>query len=238
MGLGVVGGTGSTRGGKIFVGTSPKITLNNDGNNGYTWDGLFNANARPDVLSTTGNGTGLILGYRDNGSGLYSAAMALAYDAIDGLSATVYVDGFIMRDTGNGTDHLKIETQGDIHNTNNSYGAISDQRLKTNIADASSQWDDIKAVKIRKFKLGTAPAGHDNFLLGVISQELEAAGMNGLVKESQPDDAQLKYAPELVGGKVKTVKYSVLYMKSMKALQEAMTRIETLEAKVATLESE
>ena len=35
---------------------------------------------------------------------------------------------------------------------------------------------------------------------------------------------------------VKSVKYSVLYMKAIKALQEAMTRIETLEAKVAALE--
>ena len=35
----------------------------------------------------------------------------------------------------------------------------------------------------------------------------------------------------------KSVKYSVLYMKAVKALQEAMTRIETLETKVAALES-
>ena len=35
---------------------------------------------------------------------------------------------------------------------------------------------------------------------------------------------------------VKKVSYSVLYMKAVKALQEAMTRIETLEAKVKTLE--
>ena len=34
----------------------------------------------------------------------------------------------------------------------------------------------------------------------------------------------------------KNVAYSVLYMKSVKALQEAMARIETLEAKVAALE--
>ena len=35
---------------------------------------------------------------------------------------------------------------------------------------------------------------------------------------------------------VKSVKYSILYMKAIKALQEAMTRIETLEAKVKVLE--
>ena len=32
------------------------------------------------------------------------------------------------------------------------------------------------------------------------------------------------------------LKYSVLYMKAIKALQEAQTRIETLEAKVSALE--
>ena len=35
---------------------------------------------------------------------------------------------------------------------------------------------------------------------------------------------------------VKSVKYSVLYMKAIKALQEAMTKIEDLQARVTTLE--
>ena len=34
----------------------------------------------------------------------------------------------------------------------------------------------------------------------------------------------------------KNVKYSIVWMKAVKALQEAMTKIETLEAKVAELE--
>ncbi len=34
----------------------------------------------------------------------------------------------------------------------------------------------------------------------------------------------------------KSVKYSVLYMKAIKALQEAIAKIETLEAKVSALE--
>ena len=36
--------------------------------------------------------------------------------------------------------------------------------------------------------------------------------------------------------KVRSVKYSVLYMKAIKALQEAMTKIEDLQARVTTLE--
>ena len=45
-----------------------------------------------------------------------------------------------------------------------------------------------------------------------------------------------KKIKSLTGEKVKAVKYSVLYMKAIKALQEAQTRIETLETKVAALE--
>jgi hypothetical protein len=40
------------------------------------------------------------------------------------------------------------------------------------------------------------------------------------------------------GETVKSVKMSVLYIKAVKALQEAMTRIETLETEVAALKAE
>ena len=40
-----------------------------------------------------------------------------------------------------------------------------------------------------------------------------------------------------LGTVTKAVQYSILYMKAVKALQEAMDRIETLEAKVTALET-
>ena len=55
----------------------------------------------------------------------------------------------------------------------------------------------------------------------------------GLVKDC-PDENITSPGPE--GTSTKSVKYSILYMKAIKALQEAQTRIETLEAKVAALE--
>ena len=69
--------------------------------------------------------------------------------------------------------------------------------------------------------------------IGVIAQELEESGMSGLVDEHidlGPNDEDL-------GTTTKGVKYSVLYMKAIKALQEAMARIETLEAEVSALKS-
>ena len=127
-----------------------------------------------------------------------------------------------------GTDKLAIRDSGNVVNTNNSYGQFSDQRLKENIKDASSQWDDIKALQVRNFNF----IDDDLTQIGVVAQEVETAGMSGLVEESRMSE------PDEDGNDVvrKNVKYSVLYMKAVKALQEAMTRIETLETKVAALE--
>ena len=56
--------------------------------------------------------------------------------------------------------------------------------------------------------------------------------MSGLVRESKDFDSE----GNDLGTTTKSVKYSILYMKAVKALQEAMARIETLEAKVTALE--
>jgi hypothetical protein len=135
------------------------------------------------------------------------------------------------------TTRLQIYSDGDVVNHDNSYGAISDVKLKEQITDASSQWNDIKALTVRKYKMKSDVTekgdSDDLWRLGVVAQEVEAAGMSGLVKESPDRDADNND----LGTTTKEVKYSILYMKAVKALQEAMERIETLEAKVAALET-
>jgi hypothetical protein len=49
---------------------------------------------------------------------------------------------------------------------------ISDEQLKDNIVDATSQWDDIKAVRVRKYSLKEHNLDTPN-MLGVVAQELE-----------------------------------------------------------------
>ena len=130
-----------------------------------------------------------------------------------------------------------IWSDGDIDNHDNSYGGTSDQKLKQQITDASSQWDDIKALQVRKFKFNSDVETGDSdehWRLGVIAQEVEASGMSGLVNDRVDKDAD----GNALETTTKSVKYSVLYMKAVKALQEAMDRIETLETKVAALEAE
>ena len=144
-----------------------------------------------------------------------------------------------LRCRDNSQNRLVIYSDGDVQNHDNSYGAISDIKLKEQITDASSQWEDIKALTVRKYKMKSDVANGDSdahWRLGVVAQEVETAGMGGLVAED-PDMIENEDGEYVESGTTtKRVKYSILYMKAVKALQEAMTRIETLEAKVATLE--
>jgi len=118
--------------------------------------------------------------------------------------------------------YAQVMGDGDLENTHGRYGSLSDQTLKENIVDANSQWNDIKNIKIRNFnfKESTGYATHKQ--IGVIAQELETVCPN-LVDENDKG--------------IKAVASSVLYMKAVKALQEAQARIETLETKVAALEA-
>ena len=139
-----------------------------------------------------------------------------------------------------------VYSNGNVVNANNSYGSTSDNRLKENITDANSQWNDVKKLKFKNFNL----INDSTSQLGVIAQDLENDGMSGLVDESLATKQAIAINPVfgtlyedgdiLPEGKnigdvktnledVKSVKYSVLLLKSAKALQEAMEKIETLE---------
>ena len=113
---------------------------------------------------------------------------------------------------------------GNVQNTNNSYGAISDVKLKENIVDANSQWDDLKALRVRNYNL---KEGQTHTQIGLVAQEVELVSP-GLVTESPDRDED----GNDLGTVTKSVNYSVLYMKAVKALQEAMERIETLEQRL------
>ena len=212
-----------------------------------------------------------------------ASVLKLENDKTSGMSADVPVL-YVRTNQTSGTHDIMqglrsssvkfiVENDGDTYNQNGTFGSISDERLKENITDANSQWNDIKSLKVKNFNLknnDTAPRQ-----IGVVAQELETANMNGLINEKNPDVSQIEIDASLgtleddtdnpltfyedgdvipegkkigdgktfskkvktVNSKVKSVKYSVLYMKAIKALQESMERIEQLEAKVTALES-
>jgi len=129
-----------------------------------------------------------------------------------------------------GTVSFLVFTNGNVQNTNNSYGAISDAKLKENIVDASSQWNDLKALQVRNYNFKPETNQQTHTQIGLIAQEVELVSP-GLVSESPDRDED----GNDLGTVTKSVNYSVLYMKAVKALQEAMERIEILEASNANL---
>ena len=131
------------------------------------------------------------------------------------------------------SERVQIDLGGNIRNTNNSYGSLSDVKLKENIEDAGSQWNDIKSIRVRNFNFIDDPDKVK--LLGVVAQEVESISA-GLIDIENDVTIDEESGVGSVTGTTKYVKYSVLYMKAVKALQEAMARIETLETKVTSLE--
>ena len=136
---------------------------------------------------------------------------------------------------GGGTDVYFVRTNGNVQNANNSYGQSSDIKLKENVIDAGSQWNDIKNLKVRKFNYKAETGLETHTQIGLIAQETELISA-GLVEDINDTSTDSEGKITETGTVTKHIKYSVLYMKSVKALQEAQARIETLEAKVAALE--
>lgn len=113
----------------------------------------------------------------------------------------------------------QIKCNGNLENLNNSYGAISDERLKENIIDAPDYLDRLKTVQIKKYNL----IGHSENNIGVIAQDLLTI-FPSLVDHDEEED---RYS----------VKYSVFVPILIKSLQEQQTIIDDLLARVVSLEA-
>lgn len=119
------------------------------------------------------------------------------------------------------TTRVVIYSNGNLVNQNNSYGAISDRRLKTRVRNAPSQLADVRALKVRKFRMkADGKAGRE--MIGLIAQEVEKVSP-GLVFEDEEG--------------TKGVHYSVAYMKLLKAFQELADIVEKQGKQIEALRS-
>jgi chorismate mutase len=102
---------------------------------------------------------------------------------------------------------------GNIQNTNNSYGAISDENIKENIVDATPKLQDLLAVKIRNFNI----KGDSAKQIGVVAQELEEV-FPAMIEENTDG--------------LKGVKYSVFVPILVKAIQELSAELNELKQRI------
>ena len=102
-----------------------------------------------------------------------------------------------------------------------SYGVSSDERLKENIVDASSQLNTIKNIKVREFDW-KVNGYHE---VGMIAQELHTV-IPSVVQQGGDD----------INEEVWGVDYAKLTPYLIKAVQEQQTIIEDLKTRVEALE--
>jgi hypothetical protein len=121
-----------------------------------------------------------------------------------------------------GTASFAVYNNGNVVNTNNSYGALSDLKLKENIVDATPKLEKLNQVRIVNYNI----IGDTQKQLGVIAQELEQI-FPGMVDEITDRDSEGKALETTT----KSVKYSVFVPMLIKAIQELTARLEVLENK-------
>jgi hypothetical protein len=121
----------------------------------------------------------------------------------------------------------EIRSNGGLANYQANDVNLSDRNAKKDIASAADTWDCIKEWEIVNYRYKDQPDDAD-LNLGVIAQQVAESCPEVITvfQEATEDE------PEKLG-----VKEQQMYWMAIKALQEAQVRIETLEAKVAALES-
>ena len=263
-GFSVNGGTDSNKGAivRFQKGASTKWTMGTDSaiigvtsDNFHLYGGganaiLFSTNATERArIDSSGN---LLVGTTSASNKLYVKSTATAVtNYLENSSASPYglqiqYTGAAPNNTSNefiycadtGNNRFIVYASGNVANRNNSYGGISDVKLKENIVDATPKLEGLMQVKVRNYNL----IGDTQKQIGVVAQELEEV-FPGMIDES-PDFEEVTTTNEdgtettervATGTTTKQVKYSVFVPMLIKAIQEQQAIITQLQADVAAL---
>jgi trimeric autotransporter adhesin len=141
--------------------------------------------------------------------------------AASGTSDRVFFGAYGATAPFTGTISFTVWTNGNVVNTNNSYGAISDAKLKENIVDTTPKLSDLMQVKVRNYNL----IGDTTKQLGVVAQELETV-FPSMVDVSPDIDTE----GNDLGTTTKSVKYSVFVPMLIKAIQELKAEFDAYKA--------
>jgi hypothetical protein len=231
------------------IGSFARFRLNSPYYN--NWDilndsGLAFIRGTSEYMRITSGGEVLIGGTSTTGSGLtiYNSNVGgtgteIRCTATSGNNVVMYArmavsgttSNYFFAAQDNTQDKIYIYGNGNVVNRNNSYGTLSsDIKLKQDILDANSQWDDIKNLRVVNFRyIDDVERDGEAALkqIGFIAQEVEQVSPS-LVYETKSPESEDTW---------KSIKTSIIHLKALKALQEAMSKIEQLEAKVSALEN-
>jgi hypothetical protein len=126
---------------------------------------------------------------------------------------------------------FEVRSNGGISNYQANDTNLSDERTKKDIAPLESYWDKFKAIEIVKFKYKDQT--HDDYNIGVIAQQVEAVAPEFVDVDGWNTKPKLdEEGNEIVSEEepLKSIYTADLHHTTIKVLQEAMAKIESLEA--------
>jgi hypothetical protein len=141
---------------------------------------------------------------------------------------------YFFRGEDSTTNRIYIYSDGDILNHDGTYGTISDEKLKRDIEPAHSYWEEFKALAYKKFRhiCDVEKSADAPYRIGLVAQDVEEI-FPALVIELPDVEEGVGDEEVLTGTTTKAIKSSIIdgVINSI-VLQEAMKRIEILEAKL------
>ena len=218
--------------------TQGKVFYNNDGD--YM---AFTANGSERMrIDSSGNvGIGTInptykLDVEESGAGTFPASVVHSDGTTPrGLRITFSggnsfgnTDDYAIFFEDNTAAHFYVAGDGSVQNVSGTYGsALSDERLKENIVDATGKLDDLLKLKVKNFTFTNDSTATKH--IGFIAQEFEQV-FPSLVTER--DDSEHSGITDLKGLQV-GMEFAIL----VKAIQELSAQNDSLTARIEALEN-
>jgi Chaperone of endosialidase len=200
--------------------------------NAITFTTAMTLDASGNLLVGATSNPGSYKGYfLTSGSGLAvntSSSIATVFEIDTNSSNTTQV-ALLVYSQSSSAERLRIYSNGNVVNTNNSYGVLSDVKLKENIVDATPKLADVMRLRVRNYNLKTDP---EQKQIGFVAQELQQV-FPTMVDESPDLDAESNPTGEMT----KSIKTSVLVPILVKAIQEQQALIDTLTTRITALEN-
>ena len=139
-----------------------------------------------------------------------------------------------------GTKHFQVENDGDVDNTNNSYGSLSDERLKENIVNPRDYYEDLRKLEVKNFNMCKAvKVEYDENDAGEIDESSKKVSLVDTDPDTRKKMLGLIAQPTetVMPGLVKTdeegykhIRYSVLVPMLLQMCQKLADKVEALES--------
>lgn len=162
--------------------------------------------------------TSLVVGYDPNEAQVFS--LDLSQDGASTLTTSHTISNQLSTGSAvvGGTMFSDIVSATTVRAV--SFRNVSDVRVKSDVRDMESQWNEVRELRFRQYKMKNSTCKVDQY--GVVAQEVTKTGMSGCVI----GDASMEML---------AIDNTNMSFRCFKALQEAIVRIECLEHRLERL---